>query len=197
MQGVKCIIKRRFRVNTALREIANVADMLSTHGMDDQQMHAVTRIRYLAHECLRDQIGTTLMIADGTDSDQNEKKVKGKERIRRGIGIKRRRKDELGQFQSASSQQQFCMSEHDLLEPPGPMRHTENNDVEICLPTASVADDSRLCYMSSKVNVSRQLSDAANDSGFCTTAEEVDDNLISGAAENGDIVQQNDYSVLV
>nr|GEX22432.1 aminotransferase-like mobile domain-containing protein [Tanacetum cinerariifolium] len=177
------------RMNTALREIANVADMLSTHGMDDQQMHAVTRIRYLAHECLRNQIGTTLMIADGTDSDQIEKKVRGKERVRRrGIGIKHRRKDEL-----------FCMSEHDLLEHPGPMCHAESNDVEICLPTASVTDDSQLRYMSSKVNVSRQLSDAANeinDSGFCTTAEEVD-NLIPGAAENGDIVPQNDYSVLV
>lgn len=188
------------RMNNALREIANVADVLSTHGMDDQQMHAVTRIRYLAHECLRDQIGTTL-IADGTDSDQNEKKVRGKERIRkRGMGIKRRRKDELGQFQSASSQQQFCMSEHDLVDPPGPMCHAENNDVEICLPAASVADDSRLCYMSSKVDVSRRLSDAANeinDSGFCRTAEEVENNLISGAAENGDTVQQNDYSVLV
>ena len=173
-----------------MREIANVADMLSTHGMDDQQMHAVTRIRYLAHECLRDQIGTTL-IADGTDSDQNEKKVSGKERIRkRGSGIKRRRKDELGQFQSASSQQQFCMSEHDLVDPPEPMCHAENNDVEICLPAASVADDSRLCYMSSKVDVS-------NESGFCRTAEEVDINLISGAAENGDTVQQSDYSVLV
>ncbi|XP_024959492.1 protein MAIN-LIKE 2 [Cynara cardunculus var. scolymus] len=193
------------RMNAALRDIANVADMVSTHGMDDQQMHAVTRIRYLAHECLRDQIGNT-MIADITDSDQNEvdKKIRGKERIRRkGMGIKRRRKDDSEQFQSTSSQQQFCIpTSMDMMD------HIENNEVEICLPPP---DDSQLCYIPGKVDETHRISDAVNgidDSGFCPTVEEVDDNLLSGGAvsdhggmvsslENGDMAQQNDYSVLV
>ncbi|KAI3701880.1 hypothetical protein L6452_27320 [Arctium lappa] len=193
------------RMNAALRDIANVADMVSTHGMDDQQMHAVTRIRYLAHECLRDQIGNT-MIADITDSDQNEvdKKIRGKERIRRkGMGIKRRRKDDPEQFQSTSSQQQFCIpASMDMMD------HIENNEVEICLPPP---DDSQLCYIPGKVDETHRISAATNgidDSGFCPTVEEVDDNLLSGGAvsdhggmvsslENGDMAQQNDYSVLV
>ncbi|KAK9073900.1 hypothetical protein SSX86_006494 [Deinandra increscens subsp. villosa] len=194
------------RMNAALREIANVADMLSTHGMDDQQMHSVTRIRFLAHECLRDQIGN-MMIAEVTDSDQNEveKKIRGKERIRRrSMGVKRRRKDDLGHFQSVSSQQQFCIAAAiDMMDPTGPMCHVENHDMEMCLPTASVPDDSQLCYMPNKLDESQQLSDAANeidDSSFCPRVEDVDHNLLSGGdhgLENGDIGQQNDYSVLV
>lgn len=173
------------------------------HGMDEQQMHAVSRIRYLAHECLRDQIGS-MMIAEATDSDQNEieKKIRGKERIRRKNlgGVKRRRKDELGHFQSISSQQQFCV---DMMDPSASMCHVGNNDMEMCLPTGSVPDDSQLCYMPSKLDESQQLSDAANDlddSSFCRTVEDVDHNLLSSGdhvLENGDIGQQNDYSVLV
>ncbi|KAD2139046.1 hypothetical protein R6Q59_016188 [Mikania micrantha] len=194
------------RMNAALREIANVADMMITHGMDDQQMHAVTRIRFLAHECLRDQIGN-MMIAEVTDSDQNEvdKKVRGKERIRRkNMGVKRRRKDDLGHYQTVSSQQQFCITAPiDMMDHVGPMCHVENSDMEMCLPVASVPDDSQLCYMTGKLDESQQLSDAANeldDSNFCSTVEEVDHNLLSGGdhgLENGDMGQQNDYSVLV
>ncbi|KAI3704099.1 hypothetical protein L1987_74312 [Smallanthus sonchifolius] len=189
------------RMNAALRDIANIADMMSTHGMDDQQMHAVTRIRYLAHECLRDQIGS-MMIAEVTDSDQNEfdKKVRGKERIRRkGMGVKRRRKDDSRHFESVSSQQQFCVAASiDMMDPAAPMCHVENNDIEIC--------PDQLCYMPSKLDESQRLSDAANeldDSSFCRTVEEIDHDLLSGGAvadhplENGDIAQQNDYSVLV
>lgn len=179
--------------------------MMTTHGMDDQQMHAVNRIRYLAHECLRDQIGS-MMITDVTDSDQNEveKKVRGKERIRRkGMGVKRRRKDDLGHFKSASSQQQFCIGAPiDMVDPTAAMCHVGNNNVDICLPTdASVPHDSQLCYITSKVDEEQQLSDAADDSNYCTTVEQDDDNLLSGAAsvadhalENGG---QNEYSVLV
>lgn len=186
------------RMNAALRDIANVADMVSTHGMDDQQMHAVTRIRYLAHECLRDQIGNT-MIADITDSDQNEvdKKIRGKERIRRkGMGIKRRRKDDPQQFQSTSTQQQFCIpASMDMMD------HIENNQVEICLPPPD-DEETQLCYIPAKVDETHPISHGIDDSSFCPT---VDDNLLSAGAvtdhggmlENGDMAQQNDYSVLV
>lgn len=181
------------RMNAALRDIANVADMLSTHGMDDQQMHAVTRIRYLAHECLRDQIGS-MMIADVTDSEQNEvdKKIRGKERIRRkgmgmGMGVKRRRKDDSGQFLT-----EFCL--------PSPINMVENNDVEICLPPGDADDDSQLCYMPTKVDQTHSLSNGIHDSAFCqepadANADMPQDGLVSSA----DIPQQNEnvYSVLV
>ncbi|KAL0404836.1 UNVERIFIED_CONTAM: protein MAIN-LIKE 2 [Sesamum radiatum] len=70
------------RMNAALRDIAHVADTLSTHGMDDQQIQSVTRIRYIAHECLRDHTGSsTLVVADS--QDEVGKRIRGKERVRR------------------------------------------------------------------------------------------------------------------
>nr|XP_043629502.1 protein MAIN-LIKE 2 isoform X2 [Erigeron canadensis] len=198
------------RMSAALRDIASIADMMSTLGMDEHQVQAMTRIRHLAHNCLRDQIGS-MIITDVTDSDQNEveRKFRGKERIRRkGMGGKRRRKDGPGHFQSVSSHRQFCMASAsiDMIDPTAPICRLENNDVEICLPTSSVQDDSQLCYMTTKADESQQISDAANeiyDLNFCGAAEEVDDNLLSGSAvddrslDDGDIAQQNDYSVLV
>ncbi|KAL1555377.1 protein MAIN-LIKE 2-like isoform X2 [Salvia divinorum] len=85
------------RMNAALRNIAHVADTLSTHGMDDQQIQSVTRIRYIAHECLRDHAGTSTLPLDNSESEVN-KKIRGKERVRRRGTSKRRRKDDPEEF---------------------------------------------------------------------------------------------------
>lgn len=207
------------RMSVALRDIAHVADTLSTHGMDDQQMHAVTRIRYLAHECLRDQIGSTIVEVINSENEVG-KKVRGKERVRRKGTGKRRRKDELA----------LCEAPGEDVQPPLgipqlEVHHTSLVSVEdeidhpqLCLP-ATAADDSQLCYIPSKAD-DTQLSDAANEvngSHFDDAAEEVDDNLISHAVdenapqpsneaivvvtqsslETSDVAPQSDYSVLV
>ncbi|GFZ05713.1 aminotransferase-like, plant mobile domain family protein [Actinidia rufa] len=96
------------RMNTALRDIAHLADTLSTNGMDDQQIYSVTRIRYIAHECLRDQVGSLTI----TVNSENElgKSIRGKERVRRkGMG-KRKRRDDPEEYNVAGedAQSQLC-----------------------------------------------------------------------------------------
>ncbi|GFP80828.1 serine/threonine-protein phosphatase 7 long form homolog [Phtheirospermum japonicum] len=90
------------RMSAALRDIAQVADTLSTHGMDDQQIQSVTRIRYIAHECLRDHSGSsTLLVANS--EDEVGKKIRGKERVRRrGAGKRRRKEDPDEEYYSPS-----------------------------------------------------------------------------------------------
>ncbi|CAM8957379.1 unnamed protein product [Rhodiola kirilowii] len=83
------------KMNATLREIAHLADNISTHGMDDHQIHTVTRIRYITHECLRDHVVGSSFIHETPQEDQLVRSGRGKERVRRkGMG-KRKRKDEL------------------------------------------------------------------------------------------------------
>ncbi|CAH9080084.1 unnamed protein product [Cuscuta epithymum] len=86
------------RMNAALREIAHLADTLSTHGMDDHQIQAVTRIRYAAHECLRDHGGGSSMVIIANSPNEVGTHGRGKERIRRKGTCKRRRKEEVDQY---------------------------------------------------------------------------------------------------
>ncbi|XP_042000176.1 protein MAIN-LIKE 2-like isoform X2 [Salvia splendens] len=89
------------RMNAALRDIAHVADTLSTHGMDDLQIQSVTRIRYIVHECLRDHAGTSTVSLENSESEA-VKKIRGKERVRRRGTSKRRRKDDPEEFYASS-----------------------------------------------------------------------------------------------
>ncbi|KAL0428480.1 UNVERIFIED_CONTAM: protein MAIN-LIKE 2 [Sesamum latifolium] len=70
------------RMNAALRDIAHAADTLSTHGMDDQQIQSITRIRFVAHECLRDHVGSSTLVIANSEDDVG-KRMRGKERVRR------------------------------------------------------------------------------------------------------------------
>ncbi|KAL1548736.1 protein MAIN-LIKE 2-like isoform X1 [Salvia divinorum] len=88
------------RMNAALRDIAHVADTLLTHGMDDQQIQSVARIRYIAHECLRDHAGTSTLPLNNSESEVV--KIRGKERVRRRGTSKRRRKDDPEEFYASS-----------------------------------------------------------------------------------------------
>ncbi|KAL6530533.1 hypothetical protein OROMI_028422 [Orobanche minor] len=96
------------RMNAALKEIAHVADTLSTHGMDDQQIQSVARIRCMAHECLRDHAGSSALLSAANSEDEIGKTIRGKERIRRrGMRKKRRRKDEPEEFYAPSFRTQY------------------------------------------------------------------------------------------
>ncbi|CAI0383834.1 unnamed protein product [Linum tenue] len=80
-----------------LREIAYLADSFSTKGLDGQQFESISRIRYIAQDCLRDQSGNPASTAVAVDITPVElgKRIRGKERVRRKGSGKRRRKDEL------------------------------------------------------------------------------------------------------
>ncbi|GAB2274682.1 hypothetical protein Dimus_039094 [Dionaea muscipula] len=85
------------RMNATLREVAHIADTLSLQGLDNEQIQSVTRIRYIIHECLRDQAGSFVTVVSG--EDENGKRGRGKEKVRRrGVVAKRRRKDEVEHF---------------------------------------------------------------------------------------------------
>ncbi|KAF4390623.1 hypothetical protein G4B88_015513 [Cannabis sativa] len=85
------------RTNAGLRDIAHIADTFSTKGLDSQQIELISRIRYIAHECLRDQVGGPAIVT-ATQQVEAGKRVRGKERVRRKSTSKRIRKDELTQY---------------------------------------------------------------------------------------------------
>ncbi|KAM6549833.1 hypothetical protein CsatB_021509 [Cannabis sativa] len=85
------------RTNAGLRDIAHIADTFSTKGLDSQQIELISRIRYIAHECLRDQVGGPAIVT-ATQQVEAGKRVRGKERVRRKSTSKRMRKDELTQY---------------------------------------------------------------------------------------------------
>lgn len=165
------------RMNAALRDIAHVADTLSTHGMDDQQIQAVSRIRYVAHECLRDQFGVSLVVA----SAPNEvgKRTRGKEKVRRkGMGKRRKKED----------------TDHHSLYRLNPMAshlvsyHAENevDHTLQCLPP-SETENVRASLMVHKVDEVEVCDDSneVDDLHFRHTAEEDDDDQPSqGASES-------------
>ncbi|KAA8521593.1 hypothetical protein F0562_012266 [Nyssa sinensis] len=156
------------RMNAALRDIAHVADTLSTQGMDDQQMHSVTRIRYLAHECLRDQVGSSTVVVTNSQNELG-KSVRGKERVRRkGMG-KRKRKDDLEHCHAAG----------------------EDAHSQLCVVAVEVApielDGSQLCHVNSEVD-HPQLCFPANE------ADEADDNQLSQVAT--DSAQQPSHAAI-
>ncbi|KAG4935589.1 hypothetical protein JHK82_049882 [Glycine max] len=94
------------RTNAGLRDIAHIADTFSTKGLDPQQIESISRIRYIAHECLRDQFGGPVM-ASGSTQVELGKRVRGKERVRRKGGTgKRLRKDGVVQYNAVSEDEQ-------------------------------------------------------------------------------------------
>ncbi|XP_057429385.1 protein MAIN-LIKE 2-like isoform X3 [Lotus japonicus] len=93
------------RTNAGLRDIAHIADTFSTKGLDPQQIDSISRIRYIAHECLRDQIGGPV-IASASPEVEIGKRVRGKERVRRRGAGKRMRKDGAVQYNAVSEDDQ-------------------------------------------------------------------------------------------
>ncbi|XP_050249225.1 protein MAIN-LIKE 2 [Quercus robur] len=97
------------RTNAGLRDIAHIADTFSTKGLDHQQIDSISRIRFIAHECLRDQVGGPVIVSESPQTELG-KRVRGKERVRRKGSGKRFRKDDQVQYNEASDddQSQIC-----------------------------------------------------------------------------------------
>nr|POE52440.1 protein main-like 2 [Quercus suber] len=97
------------RTNAGLRDIAHIADTFSTKGLDPQQIDSISRIRFIAHECLRDQVGGPVIVSERPEAELG-KRVRGKERVRRKGSGKRFRKDDQVQYNEASDddQSQIC-----------------------------------------------------------------------------------------
>lgn len=84
------------RMDAALRDIAHIADALSTYGMDEEQINSVARIRHIVHDCLRDHVGCSSVVVTDPPNEP-AKRGRGKQRIRRKGAAKRRRKGDFEQ----------------------------------------------------------------------------------------------------
>ncbi|XP_028778500.1 protein MAIN-LIKE 2 [Neltuma alba] len=96
------------RTNAGLRDIAHIADTFATDGLDADQIESISRIRLIAHECLRDQFGSPAIVP-ATPQVELGKRVRGKERVRRKGSGKRLRRDEdddAVQYNAASEDEQ-------------------------------------------------------------------------------------------
>ncbi|KAF1894417.1 hypothetical protein Lal_00027114 [Lupinus albus] len=93
------------RTNAGLRDIAHIADTFSTKGLDPQQIESISRIRYVAHECLRDQIAGPDMVSASSQVEAG-KRARGKERVRRKGAGKRLRKDGVVQYNTVNEDEQ-------------------------------------------------------------------------------------------
>lgn len=205
------------RMNAALREIAHIADTISTHGLDDQQLQSVTRIRYITYECLRDQIASTVVVASNSQSEVG-KKVRGKERVRRkGMG-KRKRKEEVEQYYAAGIPMQHRIPATTFDVDPSHLYHIGNemDNPHLCI-TVSEDDHGRISHVAHSVDDIDFCEDAkeVDESHFHHLVGEQDDHLSSEVAEDKphasmdivvpqvshetreDVAQQNDYGVLV
>ncbi|WJZ98906.1 hypothetical protein VitviT2T_017397 [Vitis vinifera] len=135
------------RMHAALRDIAHIADTVSTQGMDSQQMESVTRIRYIVHECLRDQVGTSMLVS-GIPQVEHRKRIRGKERVRRKSIGKRKRKDDPVQCQATSEGSAGVDAQlHTTIEVDG---------TPLCLPTDEV-DDTETCIGVTEVDDSQHV----------------------------------------
>lgn len=88
-----------------MRDIAHIADTFSTKGLDPQQIESISRIRFIAHECLRDQVGGPVIVSASAETELG-KRVRGKERVRRKGSGKRFRKDDQLHYNEASDDDQ-------------------------------------------------------------------------------------------
>ncbi|WCJ37421.1 Aminotransferase-like plant mobile domain family protein [Euphorbia peplus] len=93
------------RTISGLREIAYLADSFTTKGLDGQQFESITRIRFIAQDCLRDQSESPVSPQPAPQIEIG-KRTRGKERVRRKGAMKRRRKDDVLEYYEASEDDQ-------------------------------------------------------------------------------------------
>lgn len=124
-----------------MREIALVVDALSTHGMDDQQIESVSRIRYLVHECLRDHAGSSIQSVATSKNDVG-KMGRGKERTRRRGVSKRPRKGDPEEYYETSINTQHSSYYSDM-DADQVLVYNVNNEVNSQHPEFLSSGDNR------------------------------------------------------
>lgn len=207
------------RMNAALRDIAYIADRISTHGMDTEQIQSISRIRSIVHEGLRDHI-EEIALASTTPENESGKRGRGKEKVRRKNNMgKRKRKDDLENFNAICEGIPIHMSPTVNVIDNSHLCLTDNevDQSQLCLMTSegdviptqlcsNDVDESQLCHVVSEIGDS-QLCDMVNgvDSQFCDVVRESDQKpsldtievITQSALETSeDIAQKNDFGVL-
>ncbi|KAL5794267.1 hypothetical protein ACOSP7_002861 [Xanthoceras sorbifolium] len=173
------------RTISGLRDIAYLADTFSTKGLDAQQFDSISRIRCIAQECLRDQVGSPVVVAV-TPQTELGKRTRGKERVRRkGSGKRKRENDPMEGHAVSEDESQFCgalveVDQMHLRQADSEVDHLqlshavgESDDAELCLYDADTkVDDTQLC----------DAANAVDESQLYDTVDEVNDSQLHGAA---------------
>lgn len=110
--SLKCSLKKKYKCfqNAGLRDIAHIADTFATKGLDEEQIASISKIRLIAHECLRDQVGGPVIMS-AIPVAEFGKRARGKERVRRkSTSGKRLRKDDDDVVHCEDEQPQFYAS---------------------------------------------------------------------------------------
>lgn len=172
------------KMHATLRDIAHIADTMSTQGMDDQQIQSVIRIRYIAHECLRDQVGCSVIVSE-TPENELGKRGRGKEKVRRKGMAKRRRKDDSEQFleNSDGDQSQFCVAAVELDHSQLYLMGTEVDHSQLCQ-----VNHAQLCHSTDTIGDTQLVLvvNDADDSQLDDTIKVVDDSHLSKTGEEVD-----------
>ncbi|KAK6929025.1 Aminotransferase-like, plant mobile domain [Dillenia turbinata] len=163
------------RMYAALRDISHLADGISTHGMDNHQIQTVTRIRYIVHECLHDQVGSSLIVSAASENELGNR-GRGKENVRRKGMRKRKRKDDheqrlepyyvdqthLSHAANGVDQIELCHidNEDQHVQPcrsDGELENSMQFDADESNPqichTTTVADEAQFCLLSTEVDL--------------------------------------------
>lgn len=158
---------------SGLRDIAYLADTFSTKGLDAQQYESISRIRCIAQDCLRDEVGSQVVLSVAPDTELG-KRSRGKERVRRKNSGKRKRdNDPMEGLAASEDESQFCgaIVEVDQINLPQTgvdVHHLQlthavhGSDAQMCFNGAvEKVDDTELHHAANEV-VDSQLYDANN-----------------------------------
>ncbi|KAL9272529.1 MAIN-LIKE 2-like protein [Drosera capensis] len=167
------------RMNATLREVAHIADTLSLQGLDNEQIRSVTRISYIVHECLRDQAGSVVAVASVTSEDENGKRGRGKEKVRRKGMTKRRRKDEGEIFQGDNRDDELLPNPSaamiDYVRIPHQSEAVDKQQLaDVCFARYSHTTNTDMTYQIGDPRVFTSVSEI-EDSHMCLGVTKVDD----------------------
>ncbi|EOX93433.1 Serine/threonine protein phosphatase 7 long form [Theobroma cacao] len=171
-----------------LREISYLADTFPSEGLEPDQVDLLSRIRSIAQECLRDQVGGPL-VASPIVGTELRKRSRGKERVRRkGTGKRKRGNDPMDGHGASEDESKYCgvLVAVDQLHV-----HQADDEVDhmpLCI-TAVEGDTAPLSEAPNKVD-DMQLHDATDvidASQFCDASNEVDDSNMSHAISESDL----------
>ncbi|XWS75856.1 hypothetical protein CRYUN_Cryun01aG0127800 [Craigia yunnanensis] len=170
-----------------VREISYLADAFPSKGLQPEQFESISRIRSIAQECLRDQVGGPIVVSPIVGTELG-KRTRGKERVRRKDSGKRKRSNDPMEGHGASEDEsQYCgvVVEVDQLH----LHHADDEVDHQPLSTVVEVETLRLCEAPSKVD-DMQLHDATDGidaSQFCDASNEVDDSKTPHAISGSDL----------
>ncbi|XP_050205444.1 protein MAIN-LIKE 2 [Mercurialis annua] len=164
------------RTISGLREIAYLADSFSTKGLDGQQFESITRIRFIAQDCLRDQVGSPITPSPPPQLELG-KRSRGKERVRRKGSLKRRRKDDPMENYEGSEDDQSHFYDATIEVDQLQLRQAQDAVGEFQLPQADDEVDPRqLCLTPDEENTAELhvVENKADDVHLSNTADDLD-----------------------